>query len=198
MFWSSWAAVSNSGGLSTEGVDLTAAWADRVGPGRLSARVSWTYLKEGSLVPLPGSAPDKFAGEVGSPKNKGTLALGYTWGPWAVNTLLTHVGKQALDDQWITQLCAVFDPVTGDCVTAASPGSVKLPAKTYADMQLTYTQGKFQYYLGIDNMFNTRNTRCDTNALIGGENGGCSTGTGTFSGDDPIGRRYYVGLRAGF
>ena len=33
-------------------------------------------------------------------------------------------------------------------------------------------------------------------ALIGGENGGCSTGTGTFAGDDPIGRRYYVGLRA--
>ncbi len=191
-------AVSNSGGLSTEGVDLTAAWADKVGPGRLTARVSWTYLKDGALVPLPGSAPDKFAGEVGSPKNKGTLGLGYTWGPWGVNTLISYIGKQAIDDQWVTQLCAVFDPVTGDCVTAAAPGSVKLPAKTYADMQLTYTQGKLQYYFGIDNMFNTRNTRCDTNALIGGENGGCAIGSGTFSGDDPIGRRYYVGLRAGF
>jgi outer membrane receptor for ferrienterochelin and colicin len=65
-------------------------------------------------------------------------------------------------------------------------------------MQVAYTVGKFQYYLGIDNLFDTHNKRCDTNALIGGENGGCSTGTGTFAGDDPIGRRYYVGLRASF
>ena len=33
--------------------------------------------------------------------------------------------------------------------------------------------------------------------VMGGENGGCITGAGTFTPYDPIGRRYYVGLRLG-
>jgi iron complex outermembrane recepter protein len=192
--------VSNSGGYSTEGLDFTAGWQGQVGPGRLNSRLSWTYTKKGELIPLPGSAPDPFAGEVGTPKNKATLALGYDWGPWGVNTQFSYLGKQYLDDQWVTTLCTVPTDDDGNCVgnAFAKPKSVSIKAKTYADMQLTYTMGKFQYYLGIDNLFDTRNQRCDTNALIGGENGGCSTGTGTFAGDDPIGRRYYVGLRANF
>jgi iron complex outermembrane recepter protein len=190
-------AVSNSGGLSTEGIDLTGAWQGGVGPGRLTARVSYTYTKKGELIPLPGSAPDPFAGEVGTPKHKATLGLGYNWGGWSVNTLFSYLGKQYLDDQWVTQLCAEFDD-DGDCVTPARAKSVAIKAKVYADMQVSYTLGKFQYYLGIDNVFDTKNKRCDTNALIGGENGGCSTGSPAFSGDDPIGRRYYVGLRASF
>jgi iron complex outermembrane recepter protein len=188
-------AVSNSGGLKTEGVDLTGAWQGSVGPGRLTTRVSYTYTKKGDLIPLPGSAPDPFAGEVGSPKHKATLGLGYNLGGWSVNTLVSYLGKQYLDDQWVTQYCADADPA---CGTLASPKSVSIPGKSYVDMQLSYTQGKFQYYFGVDNLFDTKNKRCDTNALIGGENGGCSTGTGTFAGDDPIGRRYYVGLRASF
>lgn len=193
-------AVSNSGGLSTEGFDLTGAWQGSVGPGRLITRLSYTYTKKGDLIPLPGSAPDPFAGEVGSPKHKATLGLGYNWGGWSINALFSYLGKQYLDDQWVTTLCTVALDVDGNCPNNAfaKPKSVAIPAKTYADMQVAYTMGKFQYYLGIDNVFDTKNKRCDTNALIGGENGGCSTGTGAFSGDDPIGRRYYVGLRASF
>jgi iron complex outermembrane recepter protein len=191
-------AVSNSGGLKTEGIDLTGAWQGSVGPGRLTTRVAYTYTKKGDLIPLPGSAPDPFAGEVGSPKHKATLGLGYNVGGWSINALFSYLGKQYLDDQWVTQYCAVPLDVDGNCATPASAKSVSIGGKTYADMQVSYTLGKFQYYLGIDNLFDTHNKRCDTNALIGGENGGCSTGTGTFAGDDPIGRRYYVGLRASF
>jgi iron complex outermembrane recepter protein len=193
-------AVSNSGGIKTEGLDLTGSWMGQAGPGRLTARVSYTFTKKGELIPLPGSAPDPFAGEVGSPKHKATLGLGYNWGGWSVNTLFSYLGKQYLDDQWVTQLCTVALDVDGNCPgdAFARPKSVSIGAKTYADMQVSYTVGKLQYYLGIDNLFDTKNKACDTNALIGGENGGCSTGTGTFAGDDPIGRRYYVGLRASF
>jgi iron complex outermembrane recepter protein len=193
-------AVSNSGGLSTEGLDLTAAWQGAVGPGRLNTRLSYTYTKKGDLIPLPGSAPDPFAGEVGSPKHKATLGLGYNVGGWSINTLFSYLGKQYLDDQWLGTLCTIPTDADGNCPggVTAKPKSVSIPGKTYADMNVSYTLGKFQYYVGIDNLFNTHNKRCDTNALIGGENGGCSTGTGTFAGDDPIGRRYYVGLRANF
>jgi iron complex outermembrane recepter protein len=190
-------AVSNSGGYNTEGLDLTGAWQGSVGPGRLTTRVSYTYTKKGELIPLPGSAPDPFAGEVGSPKHKATLGLGYNWGGWSVNALFSYLGKQYLDDQWLSGVCTEFN-TAGDCIATLAPKSVAIPAKTYADMQISYTLGKFQYYLGIDNLFDTKNKRCDTNALIGGENGGCSTGSPAFAGDDPIGRRYYVGLRASF
>jgi iron complex outermembrane recepter protein len=191
-------AVSNSGGLNTEGLDLTGAWQGSVGPGRLTTRVSYTYTKKGDLIPLPGSAPDPFAGEVGTPKHKATLGLGYNLGGWSFNALFSYLGKQYLDDQWLAGVCTEFNTAGDTCLATLAPKSVAIPAKTYADMQVSYTLGKFQYYLGIDNVFDTKNKRCDTNALIGGENGGCSTGTGTFSGDDPIGRRYYVGLRASF
>jgi iron complex outermembrane recepter protein len=192
--------VLNAGAYSTEGVDLTASWANNLGPGRLTTRLAYTYTKKGQLIPVPGSAPDPFAGEVGSPKHKATLGLGYNWGGWSVNTLFSYLGRQYLDDQWLGTLCTVPTDDDGNCVgdAFAKPKSVSIKAKTYADMQLAYTMGKFQYYFGIDNLFDTKNQRCDTNALIGGENGGCSTGTGTFAGDDPIGRRYYVGLRANF
>jgi iron complex outermembrane receptor protein len=191
-------AVSNSGGIKTEGIDLTGAWQGSVGPGRLTTRVSYTYTKKGDLIPLPGSAPDPFAGEVGSPKHKATLGLGYNVGGWSVNALVSYLGKQYLDDQWVTQYCAEPLDDDGNCATPASAKSASIGGKAYADMQVSYTLGKVQYYLGVDNLFDTHNKRCDSNALIGGENGGCSTGTGTFAGDDPIGRRFYVGLRASF
>lgn len=198
-------AVSNSGGLTTEGLDLTGTWQGSVGPGRMTARLAYTYTKKGDLIPLPGSAPDPFAGEVGTPKHKATLGLGYDMGGWSVNALFSFLGKQYLDDQWVTSLCTVPLDNDGNCFQAdgvtpanAKPKSVSIGAKTYTDLNVSYTMGKIQYYFGIDNLFDTKNKRCDTNALIGGENGGCSTGTGTFAGDDPIGRRFYLGLRASF
>lgn len=198
-------AVSNSGGYETEGVDLTGGWQGSVGPGRMSARVAYTYTKKGDLIPLPGSAADPFAGEVGTPKHKAAIGLGYDWGGWSVNTNFSFLGRQYLDDQWVTQLCTVPLDANGNCFQAdgvtsanAKAKSVAIGAKTYTDLQVSYKVGKLQYYFGVDNLFDTKNKRCDTNALIGGENGGCSTGTGTFAGDDPIGRRFYLGLRAAF
>lgn len=191
-------AVSNSGGYFTEGIDLTGAWQGTMAGGRMTAQVSYTYTKKGDLIPLPGSAPDPFAGEVGTPKHKATFGVGYTRGGWGASALVSYLGKQYLDDQWLTGVCTEFDAAGENCLTTLTPKSVSIPGKAYLDMQLTYTRGKLQYYFGIDNLFDTKNKRCDTNALIGGENGGCSTGTGTFAGDDPIGRRFYLGLRASF
>jgi outer membrane receptor protein involved in Fe transport len=189
-------AVTNSGGYNTSGIDLTAAYSDKVGPGLLNARLAWTYLKDGYLVPLPGSEKDVFAGEVGASKNKGSLSVGYSWGAWAVNSQFTIIGEAALDDQYLKGLCNVPFDDDGNCASPGRANSVKIGRKTYTDLQGSYTLGKVQYYVGVDNLFNTRANFCDTNALVAGENGGCSTGVGTAAGVyDPIGRRYYLGLR---
>lgn len=178
--------VTNSGGLATEGVDLTVNFADRVGPGRLSAALSYTHLLEAYEIPLPGADRNPFMGEIGAPRDKFTLKLGYKWNAWSITTQITHIAKSALDDQFL----AGFECSPG---VACAPGSVKVPAKTYTDLGLSYQLNKtVQLYGGIDNLFDTKPPLLSS--LPGGDTG-TETNAGTY---DPIGRRYYVGVRAQF
>jgi len=172
-------AVTNSGGLDSEGYDLTVSWADKVGPGRLSSRLTFTRLADGSVTPLPGATPDPYAGEVGSAKNKFALNVGYNWGPWSLTTLTTYVGKSALDDQFLAGF-------------GAEPGSITIPSKTYLDLQGGYTWRKATFYVGIDNALDTKAPRFDTNALITGGTTGAGTAADVY---DAIGQRYYAGVR---
>jgi len=171
-------AVSNSGGLGTEGVDVTAAWNDRVGPGRMNARIAYTYVKEGYDQPLPGSDVDPFAGEIGAAKNKASLNLGYQWNGFNLQSTVSYIGRSYLDDQFLAQ----YD---------LAPRSIGIGSRTYTDLQLTYALHKTtELYMGLDNVFDTK-----APPIISGLPGN-STGTETDAGTyDPIGRRFYVGLR---
>lgn len=172
-------AVTNSGGLSTEGYDLTVNYAERLGPGRFNSRFVYTRLSKGSVIPAAGSAPDVYAGEIGSAKDKFALSLGYAMGPVSIATTTTYIGKSAVDDQLLVQ---------GFGLPA---GSVTVPSKTYLDFQVDYTLGKSTFYFGMDNALGTKPPRMDTNALIAG-----TTGAGTAADVyDAIGRRYYLGVR---
>lgn len=167
----------NSGELLTEGVDFTAGYSDRVGPGRLSSKVSWTHLMKGYLIPAPGADKDPFAGEVGAAKDKVSLNLGYSVGPFSISTLSTYISKSALDDGFLSG----FD---------LEPGSVTVPARTYTDLQLSYTYGKARLYLGIDNAFGTKPPSIPS--AVPGNVTGSTTASDVY---DAIGRRYYVGVR---
>ena len=171
-------AVSNSGGLGTKGVDLTGSWVDNVGPGRLSAKVQYTYVKEAYDIPLRGEDKDPSDGEVGAAKNKANINLAYKWGSFGISSTTTYIGRSSLDDQFLAQ----FD---------LPANSIKVGSRTYQDFQLTFDVKKqVQLYLGIDNAFDT-----SAPAILSGIPGN-STGTNTDAGTyDPIGRRYYVGVR---
>ncbi|USX19624.1 TonB-dependent receptor [Oxalobacteraceae bacterium OTU3REALA1] len=171
-------AVSNSGGKGTEGIDLTASWADRVGPGRLAVQTSYTYLKTLWEVPLQGEDKDEAAGELESPRNKAVLGLAYKWGPVGINTTTTYTGRSKLDDQFLN----TFE--NGN-------EAPKIGSYTTTDFQVTYDVKKaFQVYFGMDNAFDRKPAR-----IISGLPGN-TTGTETnASVYDPIGRRYYMGLR---
>jgi outer membrane receptor protein involved in Fe transport len=172
------AAVNNSGGKATEGVDLTASWADRLGPGRLSARLAWTWLRDGYDIPLPGADKDYFAGELGAAKNRGQLNLAYKMGQWGLSAATTFIGKSALDDQYLIG-------------KKLARNSVRVGSKTYQDFQLTYAPWKkTEFYLGVDNAFDTK-----APPIVSGlpDNvTGTETDAATY---DPIGRRYYLGVR---
>lgn len=173
-------AVTNSGGLFTEGMDFTASWGDKVGPGRLNTRLSYTYVKEGYVVPLPGADKDHFGGEVGASKHKASLTLGYTVGPFGLVSQSTYIGKAYLDDQFL---------INNDLPAR----SVSIGSKIYNDFQFTYNYGKAQFYLGIDNAFDKK-----APPLISGlpsSTTGAETDASTY---DAIGRRYYGGVRMSF
>jgi iron complex outermembrane receptor protein len=171
-------AVTNSGGTATKGVDLTATWADKLGPGRLSAHASFTHVTSGFNVPLPGAAEDPFVGEIGAAKNKGALTLGYKWGPFNVSSNTTVIGRSALDNTFLADF-------------GLPPDAIIFKRKVYNDFQFSYELRKsVEFYVGIDNAFDTKPP-----AIISGLPGnstGAETDAGTY---DPIGRRYYVGVR---
>lgn len=169
---------NNSGGKATEGVDVTGSWADRVGPGRLAARVAWTWLRDGYDIPLPGADKDYWAGEVGSAKNRGVLNLAYKWGPWAFSGTTTYIGPSALDDQFLAQ----YD---------LPRNAVKVGSVTYQDFQVSYTLAKrYELYVGLDNAFDKKPPPIITG--LPSDSTGTETDAGTY---DPIGRRWYLGLR---
>ncbi len=172
------AMVNNSGGLATEGVDITASWADRVGPGRLSARLAWTWLREGYTIPLPGADKDHFAGEIGAAKNKGVLNLAYKMGNWGISGATTFISKSALDDQFLS----------GE---GLSRNSIRVNKKVYQDLQLTYAPWqKTEFYLGVDNAFDSKAPLIPSG--LPGNDTGTETNAGTY---DAIGRRWYLGVR---
>ncbi|MFL6657688.1 MAG: TonB-dependent receptor domain-containing protein [Massilia sp.] len=171
-------AVSNSGGTGTKGVDMTLTWADRLGPGRLTARGSYTHVITGFNIPLPGAEKDPFAGEIGAAKNKGAVTLGYKWSSFNISSNTTIIGRSSLDNTFL----ADFD---------LPPNAITFKRKIYNDFQLSYEVRKqWELYFGIDNAFDVKPP-----AIISGLPGnttGAETDAGTY---DAIGRRYYVGLR---
>jgi outer membrane receptor protein involved in Fe transport len=171
-------AVSNSGGLATEGVDLTAAWNDRVGPGRLSTKVSYTYVKKGYTVPLPGADQDPFAGELGAPKNKALFDIGYKWNQLSLSATMTYIGRSSLDNTFLSG----FD---------LPANSIKIGSRTYTDLQASYSLMKStELYFGMNNAFNQKAPPIITG--LPGDSTGTETDAGTY---DPIGRRWYAGIR---
>lgn len=171
-------AASNSGGTGTKGVDWTLAWADSVGPGRLSARLAFTRLKEFYNVPLAGAKTDAATGEVGFPRNKAALQLGYQWGRFGVSSSTSHIGASALDDQFLAQF-------------SLQPGAVRVGSKTINDFQFTYAlKTTLALYAGIDNAFNIKPPPIISG--LAGDVIGTETNTSMY---DAIGRRFYVGLR---
>lgn len=171
-------ADTNSGGVATSGVDLTAAWNDMVGPGRLSTRLAYTYVRTGYTIPLPGAARDEFAGETGAAKNKANWAVGYRWKDLNANVTFDYIGRSSLDDQFLTS----YD---------LAPNSIKVGSRTYTNLQLSYQlMKKTELYFGLDNAFDTK-----APPIISGLPGdvtGTETDGGTY---DPIGRRWYAGIR---
>ncbi len=174
---------SNSGGAKTSGIDTVVDWRtnlDGLGlGGTLNLHGAYTHLISGYTIPLPGTARDYFAGEIGSARDKFTIASGYDIHGIGLTMTGTWIGKSSLDDQ-----------LTG--ARAGTNPAYDVRAQFYLDSQIRFrTRDGFEFYIGGDNLLNNKPPYL---ADIGAS-AGQDTDAGTY---DPLGRRYYAGVRIKF
>lgn len=181
--------LTNSGGLRTSGIDTTFAMRQPLGiGGALNFKVTYTHLLKGYVIPLVGSDPDQFMGEIGSAKDRFNATLGYQneWMNWSFNG--TYIGASYLDDQ----LVGTLTNADGTAVTDPHDSRARVHPEFYLDSQLRFTvKDNYEFYMGVDNLLDNK---APFLADIGGSTGQ-ATDAGTY---DALGRRYYAGIKLRF
>jgi iron complex outermembrane receptor protein len=174
--------IVNSGGLDVRGIDATLSYHRNLLGGRVDLSVAYTHLLDGHLIPLPGSARDRFAWEIGSSRDRALTTIRYERGKWGVTARGQYVGPAYLDDQ-----------LTGVEAGGEGSGKFKTGAEFIVDAQIRFTPSDHtQFYLGADNLFDNAPPFIST--ALGGH-AGTNTDAGTY---DAIGRRFYAGARVRF
>ncbi len=181
--------TTNAGSEFAEGVDLTASFAQPIGPGNFAARLSYTHLLDHFLIPLAGGDKDFLAGEVGDSKDRAYLSLAYDVGKFGASVQTQYISAADLDDQFLAQFEDPANP--GEPLPR---GSIGVGSKTYVDLQVTFSPtDAYQVFVGAKNVFDT-----EPPLLISGlpsDVTGTETDAGTY---DVIGRRWYAGVRMKF
>ena len=182
-------AVTNSGGLSTEGIDVTLSYRQNLEnwglAGQFNARFSYTHTFEGDLAPLPGEPIDPFNRELGASRNKAFGTLGYNLGDWGLTLRGTYTGPAYIDDQF-------------SGIQPGEEGSefLKVGSEFVADMQFRFTPGdNYEFYFGVDNLFDNEPPLIPTQVPVSIRGTGTETDPSVY---DAIGRRFYAGARLKF
>ena len=174
------ALYSNLGTLTTEGVDLTVSWFTDLGPGQLSLNTAISYLHKFEYQTAPTSklVDAKGTFDQGGLFTYRTLSnVGYRWSGFNVNLNWEHL------------------PSIRDQSAALNPATTIQGAPHYDLFNLSagYSFSQYSVRVGIDNVLNK-------DPLVVGTNPGVDTNTDLTNPGyyDPLGRRYYVGVKASF
>jgi len=185
-------APTNSGGVKTSGIDAVLTWASPkniigFAPGAFTARVAYTHLISGYTIPLPGANRDYFAGEIGAAQDRFTSTVGYDDDAFGFNVTGTYIGASFIDDQ----LANSFTDANNNPIPR-NASVFRVSPEFYLDAQIRFkVQQRFEFYIGADNLLDNKPPYL---ADIGGS-AGQDTDAGTY---DPLGRRYYAGVRLKF
>lgn len=176
-------AVTNSGGLKTRGLDLTLAYTQRLFGARIDLSAAYTHLLDGYVIPLPGSDPDYFEGEIGAARDRFNAQITAGWDQFDLTLRGTYIGASYLDDQFLSGFDLPRDAQAG-----------RIGAEFYGDIQARFRPSEnFEFYAGADNVFDNEPPVLPSG--IPGNVTGTETDAGTY---DAIGRRFYVGGRMRF
>jgi len=174
---------SNSGGFKAEGIDVAVNYATDISfieNADASFTLMYSHLLEQYSDPLPGAPRDWIAGEVGASKDRFTAQAFFNYNDLRLTATGTYYGPAYLDDQ-----------LSGVKAYAEGSEEYRLHDELYIDLQARYTfLDSYEFYVGVDNALN--NKPIYTGGLIVT---GMEADTGTY---DPLGRRYYAGVKLNF
>jgi outer membrane receptor protein involved in Fe transport len=184
-------ALINSGGLSTEGVDATFSYRQNLQDwgmgGTASLSVSYTHLIRQGGTPLNGAAFDRTDGEINNPADRGQIVFAYDIDDFGISFNGQYIGASYLDDQYRARFLLADGSLPDKKL-------FRVDSKFYLDTQIRYNIGKtYQWYFGVNNLLNTQPAPVITG--LTGSVTGTETAAGTY---DPIGRRFYTGVRLNF
>ncbi|MBV7257759.1 TonB-dependent receptor, partial [Pacificimonas sp. WHA3] len=176
---------SNSGGEEIQGIDAVLTYRHSFPMGDedlgVNLRVAYTHLLDHFVIPLPGSDKDNLDGEVGNAKDRFNVSLVADRGPVQFSLTGTYIGESFLDDQF-----------TG--VEEGEDDAFRLHPEFYLDTQIRFAIAEqYEFYVGVDNLLN--NDPIYTASVPGASTTGQDANTGVY---DPLGRRYYAGVKLSF
>jgi outer membrane receptor protein involved in Fe transport len=175
----------NQSRLKASGVDTVLSYRSGLGwlmgGVTLNARVAWTHLLKGFVVTVPGIAPDPFAGEIGTPKNKINGTLGFAGAKWNLSFSGTYIGKSYEDQEFLANF-------------GLDHHAISIDPEFYLDAQVSFRPARtYEFFAGVDNLLDNQ----APNILSGSPFNitGADTAAATY---DVYGRRFYAGARLRF
>jgi outer membrane receptor protein involved in Fe transport len=174
------ALYSNLGSLTTQGLDVGVSWSHDLGAGRLDLRTALSYLDKFKYQPSPGATYIDAKGtfdQGGLFTFRANSNVGYSWDNFNVGLGWVHLSS-------IDNAAAALNPTT--TIQGA-------PSYDLFNLNAGYHWSKYSVRVGIDNLFNK-------DPLVVGNNPGVDSNTDQTIPQyyDPLGRRFYVGLKASF
>jgi len=190
------APLFNGGALKVEGIDFVLAYRtglDRFMSGlNMNARVAWTHVLEGFVIPVPGSEKDPFAGEIGTAKDRVNGTIGFNTNKVGLSFTGTYIGKSFEDNNYLDRINAAR--ARFDIGPPLDKNDLATPAQFYLDAQATFTPARqYEMFVGVDNLLDN-----DAPNLLSGttfNTTGSDTAADVY---DIFGRRYYAGVRLRF
>lgn len=174
----------NSGGLFSRGLDFTLNYAPQLFGGRASISASYTHLLKNGVIPLTGDPYDNTMGEIGNPQDSAYVSVSWDNKRFGVTIDNQYIGPQMFDYENYQTTFVLADG------SLPSRNYFTVGSKIYTDAQFRFNVMKnLQLYLGIDNLFNVQQPPIW---------GGPPVSTNINSMYDPIGRRFYLGVRLNF
>jgi iron complex outermembrane receptor protein len=173
----------NSGGSFTRGLDFTLAYSPNLLGGRATFSASWTHLLKNGFQALTGDPYDNTMGEIGSPRDTANFGLSWDSPTFGITINNEYVGKQEFDYE---NYQTTFRLANG---SLPDRDYFTVKSKIYTDAQVRFKGlEKFELYAGVNNVFNVQPPEIFAGPPVSNANAIW----------DPIGRRYYAGVRVNF
>ena len=170
----------NFGNYQTTGIDATLSYRTPAFGGTVAGKLAYTHVFK---LQDPSVGSVNSAGEEGTPKDRASGTFSFSTTDFTITARGNYIGRSYL-------------PYSFSGVQAGAAGSADyaIPAYFTADLQMRWKPtGTYEFFVGVNNLTNAKTPLLISG--IPGDNTGTETDAGTY---DPIGRRFYTGVKLKF